>query len=269
MEGKSFDFSLYERNLALEKTLGTQKFLKTGTTICAACFDGGAVLGADTRATAGPVVQVKDEMKIHRISDNIWACGAGTAADNDQITRLISSKITLFQMNTGIEPRVDQVSTIFSKRLFKYQGYIQAYLIVAGVDYSGSSIYTIYAQGSASKSPFAALGSGSMAAISVLEPRWRKGLNEDECRELVADAIEAGITNDLGSGSNVNICVIKRGKEPKFYKDYRVTNPRNFNWQTKEEVLQTTKPEVLIETVRPRIESPIQLEVFDGIAEPL
>jgi len=263
--GKTFDFSLYERDLKLEKQLGSHKFLKTGTTICAACFDGGVVLGADTRATAGPVVQVKDEMKIHYISDNIYACGAGTAADNDMMTRLISSKLQLFQMNTNIEPRVDQAATLFSKRLFKYQGYISSYLLVAGIDYAGPSIYTIYAQGSASKSPFASLGSGSMAAISVLEPRWHKGMKEEECVKLVADAIEAGITNDLGSGSNVNICIIKRGQSPNFLKNYRETNKRNFRWQ--QEIKK--EAEVLHESSRPLKIPQIKFDIFDGTAQSL
>ena len=52
------------------------------------------------------------------------------------------------------------------------------------------------------------MGSGSYAAVSVLENGWRKNMTEEEAKELVANAILAGITNDLGSGSNVNLCVI-------------------------------------------------------------
>nr|AIF54499.1 20S proteasome subunit beta 2 [Tritrichomonas foetus] len=202
MQNKGFDFDLYARNESLKVQ---PKKLKTGTTIAAAVFDGGVVLGADTRATAGPVVAVKDEFKIHYISDNIWCCGAGTAADNDQITTLISSKLRLYTMNSGMQPRVYQAATLLTSRLFKYQGYIEAYLIVAGVDFQGPSVYTMYANGSCSKSPFSTMGSGSMAAVSVLEAGWKPKMSEEACKELVADAIEAGITNDLGSGSNVNL----------------------------------------------------------------
>ena len=34
-------------------------------------------------------------------------------------------------------------------------------------------------------------------------------LQEDEAKELVKNAIKAGIFNDLGSGSNVDLCVIR------------------------------------------------------------
>lgn len=35
---------------------------------------------------------------------------------------------------------------------------------------------------------------------------------EEEAKSLVRDAIAAGIFNDLGSGSNIDLCVITKGK---------------------------------------------------------
>ena len=257
MNKHSFDFELYSRNQKLDIQ---PKTLKTGTTIAAAIFDGGVILGADTRATAGPVVAVKDEFKIHYISENIWCCGAGTAADNDQITTLISSKLRLFKMNTGMQPRVYQCAQILASRLFKYMGYIGAYLIVGGVDFQGPSVYTIYANGSCSKSPFATLGSGSMAAVSVLEQRWRNKMQEHDCKELIADAIQAGITNDLGSGSCVNLCVIKNtGYE--YISHYRVTNERQFRMNMPSKI---GTVEVLSTVTKPLHAPEVHLEILDG-----
>ena len=71
-KGLGFDFSLYSRNSKLISKTGENPHLKTGTTIAAITYNGGVVLGADTRATAGPVVAVKDVFKIHYISENIW-----------------------------------------------------------------------------------------------------------------------------------------------------------------------------------------------------
>lgn len=36
-------------------------------------------------------------------------------------------------------------------------------------------------------------------------------LQEEEGKQLVRDAVAAGIFNDLGSGSNVDVCVIRKG----------------------------------------------------------
>ncbi len=46
----------------------------------------GVVLGADTRSTAGTTVADKNCSKIHYITPNIYACGAGTAADLEHVT---------------------------------------------------------------------------------------------------------------------------------------------------------------------------------------
>lgn len=35
-------------------------------------------------------------------------------------------------------------------------------------------------------------------------------MNEEDAKELVLSAIAAGISNDLGSGSNIDVCVITR-----------------------------------------------------------
>lgn len=52
------------------------------------------------------------------------------------------------------------------------------------------------------------MGSGSLAAMSVFETSWKPNSTRDDAIKLCADAIEAGIWNDLGSGSNVDVCVI-------------------------------------------------------------
>lgn len=45
--------------------------MKTGTTICGIIFKDGVILGADTRATEGPIVADKNCSKIHYIAPNI------------------------------------------------------------------------------------------------------------------------------------------------------------------------------------------------------
>lgn len=36
-------------------------------------------------------------------------------------------------------------------------------------------------------------------------------MDEEEAKRVVRDAIAAGVFNDLGSGSNIDLCVIKKG----------------------------------------------------------
>ena len=78
-----------------------QTFVKTGTTICGLIFDGGVVIAADTRSTGGHIVADRNCKKIHYISDKIYCCGAGTAADTFAVTDMARDQLALLSMKTG------------------------------------------------------------------------------------------------------------------------------------------------------------------------
>lgn len=183
---------------------------KTGTTIVGLVYKGGVVLGADTRATGGSEVADKCCEKIHYLAPNIYCCGAGTAADTEKTTELISSQLELLRMNTGgCQSRIVTACTLLKRMLFRYQGHISAALVLGGCDVNGPHVYQIYPHGSTGKLPYTTMGSGSLAAMSVFETGWQEDMTEEEGVDLVKRAILAGIFNDLGSGSNVDTCVIR------------------------------------------------------------
>lgn len=102
--------------------------------------------------------------------------------------------------------------TLLKQHLFRYQGHIGAYLVVAGCDPTGTHLFTVHAHGSTDKLPYVTMGSGSLAAMSVFESQWKADLTRDEAIKLTSEAILAGIWNDLGSGSNVDVAVITKEK---------------------------------------------------------
>mmetsp|Transcript_25621 Transcript_25621/g.46262 ORF Transcript_25621/g.46262 Transcript_25621/m.46262 type:complete len:298 (+) Transcript_25621:77-970(+) len=182
---------------------------KTGTTIVGMVYKGGVVLGADTRATGGTEVAEKNCEKIHYLAPNMYCCGAGTAADTEKTTELISSQLELLRMDTHSPSRVVTACTLLKRMLFKYQGHISAALVLGGCDVNGPHVYQIYPHGSTGKLPYTTMGSGSLAAMSVFESSWREDMEEQEAEDLVKRAIGAGIFNDLGSGSNCDTCIIR------------------------------------------------------------
>lgn len=70
------------------------------------------------------------------------------------------------------------------------------------------------------------MGSGSLAAVAVLEETWRPDMEEEEAKKLVRDAIAAGIINDMGSGSNIDIAVLKANDHIEYIRPYERLIPK-------------------------------------------
>ena len=218
--GFSFENALRNQTILGMKGAGhLPQAKKTGTTIVGVVYKDGVVLGADTRATSGSEVAEKNCEKIHYLAPNMYCCGAGTAADTEMVTQMISSQLELLRMNTHSASRVTTACTLLKRRLFRYQGYISAALILGGCDLNGPAVYQIAPHGSTAKLNYTTMGSGSLAAMAIFESSWKEDMTEAEAVDLVQRAIGAGIFNDLGSGSNCDVCVLRT--------DYTVDYRRN------------------------------------------
>ena len=217
-------------------------FRKTGTTIVGCLADNGqtVVIAADTRATDGTTVADSRCEKVHRVADNVWCCGAGTSGDIDALVRqcrytfllrgIISDSIGTCseggrvsaqpgkdaddvpdQMKAWLpKVRVAAVVRMLRDVLYENDGHIGANLVLGGYDAHESQavLVAIHPHGSVDSVPFTALGSGGLAAMSVLESRHRSDLTVEEAIQICKDAVGAGITNDLGSGSQIDLCII-------------------------------------------------------------
>ena len=64
-------YSCFRNAFLANKGFATPKTTKTGTTICGVVFEGGVVVGADTRSTSGEIVADKNCMKIHPLAPNM------------------------------------------------------------------------------------------------------------------------------------------------------------------------------------------------------
>lgn len=217
-----FNFENFMRNgLLAKRGLACPRTIKTGTTTVGMIFADGVVLGADTRSTGGNMVANKACFKVHYLQPNIFALGAGTAGDLEHVTRLMSSKLELHRLNTGKPAPVVSAIRMFKQMLYQHQGHIEAALIVGGYDEWGPRVASIAPHGSTMAMPYLTMGSGSIAAYSVLETYYKPDLGRKEAMELVADAVWAGIHNDLYSGSNIDLCVIQKGRETEVIRPYR------------------------------------------------
>ena len=208
--------------------------LKTGTTIVGICCVDGIVLGADTRSTGGALVMDKNKLKIHKIASCIYCCGAGTSAHCDYVTRKARHELGLYQIDNELagESILESVSSALQsirQSINDAKASLQSVFILGGVDDNDIALYQIDDDGTSIRLGFAALGSGSTDAIAILETHrdiWNnrreiiqnrnknhmENINIDEAVISVRKAVQAGILNDLGSGSHVDLLVIQKNK---------------------------------------------------------
>ncbi|KAF9618379.1 hypothetical protein IFM89_001014 [Coptis chinensis] len=194
-------------------------------TIVGLVFQDGIILGADTRATEGPIVADKNCEKIHYMAPNIYCCGAGICIDTEG-DYIHGHQLFALPPATSRESRVVTAFTLLKTHLFGYQGHVCAALVLGGVDITGPHL-PIYPHGSTDTLPYATMGSGSLAAMAMFESNYKKGLYRDEGIKLVCKAICASIFNDFFSGSNVDVCVITKGKTD-YLRNYQLPNPRTY-----------------------------------------
>ena len=227
-ERGGFSFENVVRNQQLSTHAKQFRTAKSGTTICGLVCAGAVVIGADTRATNGPIIADKNCNKIHRLADNIFCGGAGTAADLEHTTAMIESQLELHKLATGSKPRVATAVRRLSSHLYKYQGQVGCALVLGGFDVHGPQLYQIYPHGSTDCLPFTAMGSGSLAAMAVLEAGYRDNMTPSEGAELVRQAIRSGVFNDLGSGGNVDVIVVTKDGKADHRRPFDQPHPRLF-----------------------------------------
>ncbi|KAF9590346.1 hypothetical protein IFM89_033872 [Coptis chinensis] len=137
----------------------------------------GIILGADTRATEGPVVADKNCEKIHYMAPNIYCYGLDRLAIIEALIDMVSSQLQLHRQSTTRESKVVTALTLLKTHLFGYQGHVSAALVLGGVGITGPHLHTIYPHGLTDTLPYVTMGSGSLAAMAMFESNYKESLS--------------------------------------------------------------------------------------------
>ena len=141
---------------------------------------------------------------------------------------MIASNLELHRMGTKRDSRVITALTMLKSHLFKYQGHAGAALVLGVVrSQRPASVHACIHTVPPTRFP-------SRRWVPDPSPRWRcsrrtlrEGMDEEEAKELVARSIRAGVFNDLGSGSNVDLCVITK-EGVKYLRNHETPNERTY-----------------------------------------
>ncbi|KAJ1939836.1 Proteasome subunit beta type-1 [Linderina pennispora] len=189
-----------------------------GTTIMAVQFDGGVVVGADSRTTTGAYIANRVTDKLTKVHDRIYCCRSGSAADTQAVADIVQYHMQMYTAQHGEAPTVKVAASLFQEICYQNKNNLSAGIIVAGWDErDGASVYNIPLGGSLHREPFAIGGSGSTYIYGYCDKVFRPDLSRDECIEFVKNSVSLAMTRDGSSGGVVRLAVItKDGVERQF-----------------------------------------------------
>jgi len=173
------------------------------TTLIAMRYQGGVVLGADSRTSSGGYVANKVARKFQKVSEHIAIMRSGSAADTQALAEELLLRLEEMQSSDEVhQVRVRAVATLLSTMCYQDKGSVSASLICAGWDpVEGVQVYSIPSGGALMpSSSFALSGSGAAYIYGFCESTWRSGLTQAECQSVVLKALALASAQDNSSG---------------------------------------------------------------------
>ncbi|KAN0034932.1 hypothetical protein ACTFIV_001471 [Dictyostelium citrinum] len=186
-----------------------------GTSIMAVEFDGGVIMGADSRTTTGAYIANRVTNKITPIHERIYCCRSGSAADTQAISDYVRYYLEMHTSELCDDPDVKTAASLFQLLCYNNKNNLMAGIIVAGWDkHQGGSVYNISLGGSMVKQPFAIGGSGSTYIYGYCDSKFKPNMTKDECVEFVQNSLALAMFRDGSSGGVIRLCIIdKNGVE--------------------------------------------------------
>merc|ERR1719375_2802755 len=151
-----------------------EQAVSTGTTIMAVEFDGGVVLGADSRTSTGEYVANRASRKISKVHDKVFVLRCGSAADTQALTGFVSHYYTMHATELGKAPSVNTAANLFKMIACQNKDNLMAGLIIAGFDeVRGGQVYSVPLGGSLFRTPIMMDGSGSGYMSGLVDPEYK------------------------------------------------------------------------------------------------
>jgi len=185
--------------------------LLTGTSIMAVEFDGGVVVGADSRTSMGTYVSNRVTDKLTKVTDRIYCCRSGSAADTQAVADIVASHMDILEVKLGEPPLVQIAANTFKEICYNYRDQLMAGIIVAGWDKTkGGQVYTVPLGGMMVRQPVAMGGSGSTYMWGYIDATFKPNMNQEQCVEFVKNTLTLALTRDGSSGGVVRVAIIAK-----------------------------------------------------------
>lgn len=182
-----------------------------GTTIMAVAFDGGVVMGADSRTSTGTYVWNRVSDKITSVGDKIFVCRSGSAADTQAVVDIIRLYLQMHSLEIGKQPEVPTAANLLNQVCYSNKDNLMAGMICAGWDErNGGKVFSVPLGGGVFPHPFVIGGSGSGYIYGYVDSNFREGMSQAECQQFVKNAVSLAMWRDGSSGGVIRMVTITK-----------------------------------------------------------
>jgi len=183
----------------------------TGTTIMAVEFNGGVIIGADSRTATGGYVANRIADKLTQLSGKIYCCRSGSAADTQAIADVVRYSLNYHENQTSQEPLVAEAASEVRNYCYNYRESLLAGIIVAGWDKKyGGQVFQIPLGGMLHRSKYAIGGSGSSYIHGFIREFYKDNMTQEDCLEFVKKSVFHAMSCDGSSGGVCRIGIITK-----------------------------------------------------------
>merc|ERR1711959_487641 len=189
----------------------------TGTTIIACTYDGGVVLGADSRTSSGSYVANKAADKITKVCDKVYLCRSGSAAHTQAVAGYANLYLNQHAIELGQKGcSVRSAANIVCEISYSNKAWMNAGMIIAGWDKKEKGkVFVMPMGGTLMEVPFAVGGSGSIYINAFVDRNWRPNMTKDECKAFVRKAVSLAISRDGSSGGVIRTVTVNKDEQVK------------------------------------------------------
>jgi 20S proteasome subunit beta 1 len=192
-------------------------------------YDGGVLLGADSRTSSGVYVANRVADKIWPIAKNIFALKSGSAADTQFLLQISKNYVSQFAIEYGQLPLVKVAARILQQYQYEYKDYLSAGLIVCGIDdVEGPQIYSVGIGGAVSKQNIVLSGSGSAFIYGFCDTEYKTGMSKQDAKEFIKKAVTLAMYRDNSSGGVIRLIdITKTGYNREYISYNELEFPKN------------------------------------------
>jgi len=182
-----------------------------GTTIVAATYSGGVVMGGDRRATQGSMIAQRDIEKVFPTDSYSVAGIAGTAGIALEMIRLYQVELEHYEKIEGtaltLDGKANRLSAMIRGNLGAALQGLAVIPLFAGFDLDAADparagrIFGFDVTGGCwEEQGYSSVGSGSVFAKSALKKLWRPGVDEARTVRILVEALYDAADDDSATG---------------------------------------------------------------------